>query len=243
MATFLPSDSSYRPASFTLPDGGQASLIRLVSLQSWSFKSVDPLESFEGYLTNVDTGPMQRSAPLVLDPPSDEGSDGDPNRVVAAAFGLGYTAINHETRQGDTTVSWYRGPFIPFDAPGAIFIPPPDPDTNLPSNLIYTADQLVRYDPNNGLLDVSYAAAWEIGRLLALQNKSFSIALYNWKRSLQHATAMTLMRAAMAEHFSGFSSVLSGQAATCGEIQKAAMEFVRLRLKSALDSVGSEEGR
>ncbi len=34
-----------------------------------------------------------------------------------------------------------------------------------------------------GMFDVSYAAAWELGRLLALQSKTFSISLYNWKRA------------------------------------------------------------
>jgi hypothetical protein len=33
------------------------------------------------------------------------------------------------------------------------------------------------------MFDVSYAAAWELGRLLALQSKSFAINLYRWKRS------------------------------------------------------------
>ena len=33
------------------------------------------------------------------------------------------------------------------------------------------------------MFDVSYAAAWELGRLLALQNTNFSTELYRWKRS------------------------------------------------------------
>jgi hypothetical protein len=40
----------------------------------------------------------------------------------------------------------------------------------------------VRYDPAIGMFDVSYAAAWELGRLLSLQSKSFSTSLYQWKR-------------------------------------------------------------
>jgi hypothetical protein len=33
------------------------------------------------------------------------------------------------------------------------------------------------------MFDVSYAAAWELGRLLALQSKSASVSLFNWKRA------------------------------------------------------------
>ena len=35
------------------------------------------------------------------------------------------------------------------------------------------------------MFDESYAAAWELGRLMALRSKPFSVALCNWKR--QHA--------------------------------------------------------
>jgi hypothetical protein len=41
----------------------------------------------------------------------------------------------------------------------------------------------VRYNTTYGMFEVSYAAAWELGRLLALQSKSFSVALYRWKRT------------------------------------------------------------
>jgi len=33
------------------------------------------------------------------------------------------------------------------------------------------------------MFDVSYSAAWELGRLLTLQNKQVSVDLFNWKRS------------------------------------------------------------
>jgi hypothetical protein len=37
------------------------------------------------------------------------------------------------------------------------------------------------YNPDTGMLDVSYAAAWQLGQLLALQNGNFAQMLYNWK--------------------------------------------------------------
>ncbi len=48
---------------------------------------------------------------------------------------------------------------------------------------IHTADEVVMYDPNLGMFDVSYASAWELGRLLALKDKKFSLELFNWKRA------------------------------------------------------------
>ncbi|NJL53322.1 MAG: hypothetical protein HC930_16165 [Hydrococcus sp. SU_1_0] len=47
---------------------------------------------------------------------------------------------------------------------------------------VFAADKLVCYNSENGMFDVSYASAWELGRLLALQDSHFSLNLSNWKR-------------------------------------------------------------
>ena len=36
------------------------------------------------------------------------------------------------------------------------------------------------------MLDVSYAAAWELGRIMCLRDKNFSTGLFNWKRDYAH---------------------------------------------------------
>ena len=48
---------------------------------------------------------------------------------------------------------------------------------------VTAADQLVRYDSSSGMFDVSYAAAWELGRLLMLRRRRISVAFFNWKRA------------------------------------------------------------
>ena len=48
-------------------------------------------------------------------------------------------------------------------------------------------DQALVFDPTTGLLDVSLAAAWTIGRLVALQDSTYASALYAWKRGLTQA--------------------------------------------------------
>jgi hypothetical protein len=96
------------------------------------------------------------------------------------AFGMGYTALDHALRDGGSTVSWYRGPLLPL----GVTTPPFTPSE--------TADQLLRYDPDTGMFDVSYAAAWELGRFLALHDRAYATALYRWKLGVAQSEALAL---------------------------------------------------
>lgn len=78
----------------------------------------------------------------------------------------GYTPMQHHLRNGETTVSWYRGPLTPVSV-----APKPLPEN---SGL---ADAYTYYDPEMGMFDVSYAAAWQIGHLLALRSGGFTAKL------------------------------------------------------------------
>ena len=97
----------------------------------------------------------------------------------------GYAPMPHFLRRGGKTVSWYRGPLLTSEKTAF----------NLGKDVfsVHTADELVRYHTNSGMFDVTYAAAWELGRLLALRSKRFSVGLYKWRRA--HARA-----AVQAEH-------------------------------------------
>lgn len=185
---FLPSDpaTSANPAEVAAPsrvpgDGGfpiaAEGFLRLAVLQSWSFTSTGDSSHFEKALLaltpktaarNNET-PADFSMGLPLPPPS-----GTPSAAAAQArkaLAMGYTALRHHTRDGGQTVSWYRGPLLPAQtAPDLL------PQT-MPS-----ADAATRYDPASGMFDLGYAGAWQIGRLLAVQDKRFSTLLYNWRR-------------------------------------------------------------
>jgi hypothetical protein len=82
------------------------------------------------------------------------------------ALKLGYTALTHRLRQGGRTVSWYRGPLIPMPV-----------ETGTYHAIHANADEALQYDPDTGLFNVSYSAAWQLGRLLALQNLDFASSL------------------------------------------------------------------
>ena len=109
-------------------------------------------------------------------------------KSLAASFAerqlaMGSVPLPHAMRQGNKTVSWYRGPLVPGKNTTT--------EVSLP---IRAADELIYYDDAYGMFDVSYAAAWELGRLLALQSKSFSVSLYHWKRSHARKLRSSRMR-------------------------------------------------
>lgn len=142
-------------ASTQFPSGTDT--VRLVSLKSWSFTAIDENQTFTGLLENLDVGALQM--PLIA----------DGNQTVTNAFAMGFTAMNHSLRDGDATVSWYRGPLLPMANESEIILP------------AACADALLQYDSATGMFDVSLAAAWQLGRLLALQNRSIAVSLYAWK--------------------------------------------------------------
>jgi hypothetical protein len=134
--------------------------IRLVVLKSWSFSCTEPEQSFMGLLKNLKKDTLK--LPTRSNPEADQ------------YLTKGYIPLPHYLRQGGKTFSWYHSPLVPGENP-----------TNLAlSQLsVRTADQLIAYNPNTGLFDISYAAAWQLGQLLALQDKKFATSLFNWKRS------------------------------------------------------------
>jgi hypothetical protein len=151
-------------------------LIRLVSLQSWSFACESPRKDFKELLRDLNkaSGP-----PATLRLPRISSA----SERLEPLLSKGYVLLPHYFRHGDRTASWFHGPFISGEYT--------NPKMDLP---VRTADELVRYDPELSMFDVSYAAAWELGRLLALQDKDFSTNLYKWKRELAQGVAQLRQR-------------------------------------------------
>ncbi len=82
----------------------------------------------------------------------------------------GHIPLRHITRTGEETVSLYRGPLLPYK-----------PDEQEPV-IKHTADGRMLYDPEHGIMDLSYSSAWQLGRLLILKNKTIAAALLRWKK-------------------------------------------------------------
>lgn len=144
---------------FDYQGAGPNDLIRLVSLVSWSFACVNSKHNFDALLKEIDRKPDTLRLP----------SEG--NNPAKQYLDLGYVPLHHALRQGDKTISWYHSPLSTGQSQDNLTAPVP------------IADQLMRYDPNTGMFDVSYAMAWQLGRMLTLQNQPLAVEIFNWKRS------------------------------------------------------------
>jgi hypothetical protein len=150
-------------------------MVRLAVLGTWRFKC-EGSNDFKAYMNQLSVDSLH--LPFVSYNDSSqawESSAVTPKDIVNGAYARGYTAFNHVMRQGEKTVSWYRGPLVPLDHVKPKQIEEP----------VKSTDRLLRYDPDTGLFDVTYAAAWQLGRLLALQNQGFALALSRVRRVLR----------------------------------------------------------
>ncbi|GAB3002897.1 hypothetical protein [Saccharothrix stipae] len=136
---------------------------RFPVLAHWSFTATGG-GSFETLMQNLDVGLLGTTAPA---PRTD--------RPAAELTDTGHVGLPHLTRRGESTRAWYRGPFTPRPAG----VDPAKPHVRLP--LAHTSDQLRRVTPD-GREDLSLAAAFEIGRLLALSQPSAVAAQLRWRR-------------------------------------------------------------
>lgn len=152
-------EERYNSGEFNYQGAGTNDFIRLVSLASWSFTCVNSKHNFDALLKEIDRKPDTLRLP----------SEG--NNPAKQYLDLGYVPLHHALRQGDKTISWYHSPLSTGQSQDNLTAP------------VAIADELMRYDPNTGMFDVSYAMAWQLGRMLTLQNQPLAVEIFNWKRS------------------------------------------------------------
>ena len=157
-------------------------VLRFPVLAHWSFTTTDGA-TFEKLMKNLDLS-LLGSAPKVQANDNANGEDPPPRLPPPPAgappelIETGHIALAHRTRRGDATEAWYRGPCVPFPTPrhGGKAGAPPDEALAL----AHAADQLRRIIPD-GREDLALAAAFEIGRLLALSQLSVVSALMRFR--------------------------------------------------------------
>lgn len=156
---------------FTVVEGIAVELLRFPVLAHWSF-TCDQGGDFQALMQGLDVGLLGTVAPS----PAEPGAELPPPPQVTDT---GHTVIEHLTRRGEPATAWYRGPLAPREV------------RRREAGTPYHAADQARRIAEDGREDLSEAAAFEIGRLLALAAPRFVAELQAWRR-----TGFTVRRAA-----------------------------------------------
>lgn len=159
--------------------------VRLVTLKSWKFDSLPEGGGFTEELTGLNSS-NSAVAEFHVPLPGKLSEHTASEHQDALAEGRRYlrsgaVALRHGLRGGDRTFSWYHGPFVSnASAEAKLRLPARGPD------------ELLIYNETLGMFDVSYAAAWELGRLTMLEDSHFAMMLFHWKRD--HSRTLAHLR-------------------------------------------------
>ncbi|MFY8106889.1 MAG: hypothetical protein ACOVKO_08220, partial [Elstera sp.] len=150
-----------------------------------------------------------------------------PTQRAAQALNLGYAPLESTMRIGEHATAWFRGPAAPV------------PLTLDPLGPYLRSDAAMRYDPATGIYDMSYAAAWEIGRLLALSSNAMAQSLYLWRRSVVQSLLSAAQADSLSAHLSRTTATartLTADTARSGTHRALADVLVSLNVPDALAS-------
>lgn len=154
-------------------------MMRIVVLTSWWFNCTEEKVNFEQRSKALDVDslrmPKNKISPLM----------GTSNECFIDRLNAGYVALPHRFRQGDQSISWYRGPLVPNEVVPINQIALNDNELALEKNeqIATDADRLLCYFDADGMFDISYSSAYELGRMLSFKNNKYCKALSQYKRA------------------------------------------------------------
>lgn len=156
------------------PNWEGKTIVRLFSLTSWAFTN-EPEK--EVHFTTPKTSDLLKL------PDSEINDQGQGFAQAVAALRNGYVPFGYINTQDDRTFAWYRSPLSPIKT------------ARFTDQLqLGSASQAMVYDETTGLFNMTYAIAWQTGRLSALSDSVFSRNLLEWRRKGHRLVDILLSR-------------------------------------------------
>ncbi|KAF2257915.1 hypothetical protein CC78DRAFT_622237 [Lojkania enalia] len=179
--------------------------IGLISLYSWTYTALPPnpvnfIDSMMAIVGNIPHTIDENQPDLPLTPkpgnmqmlrPKDDlltalaSSENKESKLLASRLKLGYSIARWRSETGEVTAAFNRGPLTPVKVPAV-------PAKDWPSSST-TSQAFEILDKTTGIVDLSYAAAWNHGKTLAISDTAFSSSLLRF-RSTIHNTSASLAR-------------------------------------------------
>ena len=171
------------------PAFGNHTSVALVSLASWTFNTMpDQLQDFRGLMEQLVgqeyDGSSYTPANLWLRLPAPAIDTGTAAGAEASRrIAEGFVPMQYQFRTGEQTFAWYRGPCTPVLT------------TPLAASIAFpTSDAALIYQSAFGIFDASLATAWQTGRALALSDRAFGQALFDFRQRGHQLTDSLLQR-------------------------------------------------
>ncbi|MCJ1399332.1 hypothetical protein MMC11_002534 [Xylographa trunciseda] len=170
----------------------KSKLVALPSLHSWAHTCL-PAGSFNLANTFQNLGKTEGMlrAPSEIIPKIAAQASPAVAAEISKRLEDGFSMLRWRTVKGDTTAALTRSPFIPKSPfnPKATDLSPQQPPPPPRETLSNSGQFLQILDQKLGVMDLSYSAAWQLGRTLALADQSFTAALCRVRKEiLQQAT-------------------------------------------------------
>lgn len=161
--------------NMVFPLSSAAQYVAISSLYSWTY-TVLPTGgvSLEAEFENLKNGlGLLRAPQTLIDKMEATKENGNISAKLGKRMKEGYTMQRHRTRTGELTSSFFRAALVPV-APG-------EPAWTAMSRC---GSDLQILDRDTGMMDITYSAAWQLGKSLAIADAAFTTALTRLWNSL-----------------------------------------------------------
>ncbi|KAF3920987.1 hypothetical protein ABW20_dc0104006 [Dactylellina cionopaga] len=152
-------------------DPSKSKRVAMISLHSWTYmclpaNSINVADAFERIGNSCG---MLR--PIL--PPVNIADDSDVQNRLMQRVKDGYSMIRYRVPTGEYTVAFNRSPLVPTVVPKY--------DWNLCSN---SGSSLQILDQKLGIMDLTYSAAWNLGKTLAMADQAYATALSRTRKQI-----------------------------------------------------------
>jgi hypothetical protein len=207
-----------------IPD--DSSLVALISLYSWSYlcqprlsvNFVDSMRDIGMQVKDLTQSNLLRHTESFIAAATQriqlQGRK-DLQNTISQRMHDGYTIVRHRVGTGEQTAAYFRGALTPNPS-SAVSLP------NWPISSNNGQDYLI-LDPKQGVIDISYSSAWQLGKTMAISNFGFAAALARFRRLLHTEGVKTasFMRVAMVRDVNTKFNTLSSLSRTLTAVGKA----------------------
>ncbi|KAH0538455.1 hypothetical protein FGG08_004953 [Glutinoglossum americanum] len=151
--------------------------VSLSSLYSWTYSCLPPnsLNVSDAFAGLGKTLKMLRPSLTDKQIASIEAEEPAGGRVARRMLD-GYSITRYRAQTGEPTAAFIRGPFTPTEVPS--------PLTETWTALSTSGADLQILDQELGIMDLTYSAAWQLGKTLALADPAFTTALTSVRKQI-----------------------------------------------------------